>query len=177
MQQLPNRGPGVLGSGRGKRQHGLVRATIKARCQLLEEKKTTFWAAFARAQRTEQDACGPMGDATLDLCVQTLTGAEPRSRFSMTFISDMLSETNAKRGRSLPHCQLTSSTSYTLLLLLILFPCLFVFIVYRTTCPEILTGPSVDLTSPGNTYKKIQTCLNQAFTCSTMASTLGDWWW
>lgn len=125
-----NRGPGVLGSGRGKRQHGLVGATIKARCQLLK-KKPTFWAAFAGAHRAEQDACGPMGNVTLDPCTQTLTGAKPRPRFFVTFISDTLSETTAKRSRSLPHCQLTSSAGYTLLLLLIRFPCLFLLFIRR----------------------------------------------
>lgn len=166
----------MLGSGRVKRQHGLVRATIKARCQLLKKKNNPPFEQHLQGHKEQSRM--PVAQWVMPLwtpvCKASQELLEPWPRFSMTFISSMLSETNAKRGRGLPHSQLTSSASYTLLLLLSSFPRLFAFVVYQTPCPEILTGPSVDLTSPENIYKKIQTCLNQEFSCSTTASTLRD---
>lgn len=56
-----NRGPGVLGSGRGKRQHGLVGATIKARCQLLEKEKTHLLSSICKSTKNRAGCLWPDG--------------------------------------------------------------------------------------------------------------------
>lgn len=172
-----NRGPGVLGSGRGKRQHGLVGATIKARCQLLEKKKKThLLSSICKSTKNRAGCLWPDGWCySGPLCAnpnRSKTPAKVLRNFHLRHAFwDYCKE--GQEPATLPANFLSRLYSPTVVNTV----SMSVFVVYQTPCLEILTGPSVNLTSPKNTYKKIQTCLNQAFTCSTMASTLGDWWW